>query len=298
VPPKPLPFETLHEGSAIRFLGSVYATARVATAVRRLLPRVLHLYPFIISNDMTKEVGQGSAPCSFGLISKISSHPAVFFSHNKPANSAFSTINQRNEQAAESLERMGGYDWFISLLFYVFRIMLVSVVYPCCFKRCYESISFVQLYRFCLYSVSVSAIRYMSCLLVSLVQSSCFIHCCLYVSVVLLCRFTCCHMFIAVVRYMFCLTIMLHISCFHVLNNHMLHMIIDHMFYIVMDMFDIKISMVNNLLYVIIITLICEIKMTWKLPNILTFPWVFSAVDQQAAMTCMLLATCPCNRSG
>jgi hypothetical protein len=39
------------------------------------------------------------SPCSFGLISRISSHPAVFFSHNKPANSAFSTINQRNEQA-------------------------------------------------------------------------------------------------------------------------------------------------------------------------------------------------------
>jgi hypothetical protein len=29
----------------------------------------------------------------------MSSHPAVFFSHNKPVNSAFSTINQRNEQA-------------------------------------------------------------------------------------------------------------------------------------------------------------------------------------------------------
>jgi hypothetical protein len=28
VPPKPLPFETLHGGSTIRFLGSVYATAR------------------------------------------------------------------------------------------------------------------------------------------------------------------------------------------------------------------------------------------------------------------------------
>jgi hypothetical protein len=42
----------------------------------------------------------------------------------------------------------------------------------------------------------------------------------------------------------------------------MLHMIIDHMFYIVMDMFDIMISMVNNLLYVIIVTLICGIKMT------------------------------------
>jgi hypothetical protein len=56
VPPKPLLLETLHEGSAIRFLGSVYATAQV-TAVHRLLPRVLHLLPFIISYDMMKEVG-------------------------------------------------------------------------------------------------------------------------------------------------------------------------------------------------------------------------------------------------
>jgi hypothetical protein len=37
--------------------------------------------------------------CSFGLISRISSHPAVFFSHNKPANNTFSIINQRNKQA-------------------------------------------------------------------------------------------------------------------------------------------------------------------------------------------------------
>jgi hypothetical protein len=133
VPPKPLPFETLHEGSTIRFLGSVYVTARVVDTIRCLLPRVLRLLPFVISYDMTKEVGQGSG----------------------------------------SSERMGGYDWFISLLFYVFQIMLVSVVYPCCFKRCYESVSFVQLYHFCLYSMSVSAIRYMSYLLVSLVQSSC-----------------------------------------------------------------------------------------------------------------------------
>jgi hypothetical protein len=43
VPPEPLPFETLHEGSAIRFLGSVFATAQ------SLLPA-----------DMTSEVGQGS----------------------------------------------------------------------------------------------------------------------------------------------------------------------------------------------------------------------------------------------
>jgi hypothetical protein len=41
VPPKPVPFKTLHGGSAIRFLGSVYATAQT------------------ISN-MTKEADQGS----------------------------------------------------------------------------------------------------------------------------------------------------------------------------------------------------------------------------------------------
>jgi hypothetical protein len=31
-----------------------------------------------------------SSPCSFELFSQISSHPAVFFSHNKPTNSTFS----------------------------------------------------------------------------------------------------------------------------------------------------------------------------------------------------------------
>jgi hypothetical protein len=30
------------------------------------------------------------SPCSFELISRISNHPTVFFSHNKPANSTFS----------------------------------------------------------------------------------------------------------------------------------------------------------------------------------------------------------------
>jgi hypothetical protein len=39
VPPKPLPFETLHKGLAIRFLGSVYATAQTAAAIHRHLPR-------------------------------------------------------------------------------------------------------------------------------------------------------------------------------------------------------------------------------------------------------------------
>ena len=34
MPPKPLPFETLHEGSTIRFLESVYATAQTSVAIR------------------------------------------------------------------------------------------------------------------------------------------------------------------------------------------------------------------------------------------------------------------------
>jgi hypothetical protein len=50
--------------------------------------------------------GNKMTPCSFGLISRISSHPAMFFSHNKPANSAFSTINQRNEQTGRFLSNV------------------------------------------------------------------------------------------------------------------------------------------------------------------------------------------------
>jgi hypothetical protein len=42
------------------------------------------------------------------------------------------------------------------------------------------------------------------------------------------------------------------------------------MFHIVMDIFDIMISMINHLLYVIIIMLIYRIKMIWKIPIFLT----------------------------
>jgi len=48
--------------------------------------------------------------------------------------------------------------------------------------------------------------------------------------------------------------------CFHVFNNHMLHMLIDHMFHIAMNMFDIIIFIINNLLYVIVIMLIMKLK--------------------------------------
>jgi len=100
----------------------------------------------------------------------------------------------------------------------------------------------------------------MLCLLVSLVQSSHFICCCLYVSVVMFCRFTSCLMFIVVMRYMPCLVVMFHILCFYAFNNNMLHMLIDHMFYIAMDMCDIIFSLINNLLYVIIVMSIYRIK--------------------------------------
>jgi hypothetical protein len=59
----------------------------------------------------------------------------------------------------------------------------------------------------------------------------------------------------------------------------MLHMLIDHMFHIAMNMFDIIISMINNLFYVIIIMLICGTKMTWKLPIYLTLsPFLFTNI--------------------
>jgi hypothetical protein len=54
VPLNPLPFETLHGGSTIRFLGSVYATARTSVVV---FITIKHL---LLPGRMTREVGQGS----------------------------------------------------------------------------------------------------------------------------------------------------------------------------------------------------------------------------------------------
>jgi hypothetical protein len=51
---------------------------------------------------------------------------------------------------------------------------------------------------------------------------------------------------------------------------YMIHMLCVLMIHIVMDMFKITISMVNYLLYVIIIILIYGIKMIRKMPIILT----------------------------
>jgi hypothetical protein len=50
----------------------------------------------------------------------------------------------------------------------------------------------------------------------------------------------------------------------------MIHMLCVLMIHIVMDIFEITVSMVNYLLYVIIIMLIYRIKMIRKMPIILT----------------------------
>jgi hypothetical protein len=50
----------------------------------------------------------------------------------------------------------------------------------------------------------------------------------------------------------------------------MIHMLYVLLIHIGMDQFEIMISMFNYLLYVIIIMLIYEIKIIWKMPIILT----------------------------
>jgi hypothetical protein len=51
---------------------------------------------------------------------------------------------------------------------------------------------------------------------------------------------------------------------------YMIHMLYVLLIHIDMDQFDITISMINYLLYVITIMLIYGIKMIWKMPIILT----------------------------
>jgi len=62
-----------------------------------------------------------------------------------------------------------------------------------------------------------------------------------------------------------------HVFLFVMIHDlQMSHMIYDLACSFIMDIIDIMISMINNSLYVIIMLLIYGIKMTWKLPIILT----------------------------
>jgi hypothetical protein len=137
-------------------------------------------------------------------------------------------------QGSGSSERMGGYDQFISLLFYVLQIIYVSYIHLCCFICSNDFILSVLSYYNMLY------------LFVLILQSCCL---CFYLFI-----FNC--------------SVSLH--AYYIYMIYMLHMLCVLMIHIVMDIFEITISMVNYLIYVIIIKLIYGIKMIWKMPIILT----------------------------
>jgi hypothetical protein len=150
-------------------------------------------------------------------------------------------------QGSRSSERMGGYDQFSSLLFYVLQIIYVSYVHLYCFVCIHKFIQYVLSYHIIAFLMLVHAsnIPYM---FVLILQS-----CCL-----------CCYLFI------FSCSVMMHVPCLYAYYIYMIHMFYVLMFHIVMDIFDIMISMFNHLLYVITIMLIYGIKMTWKIPIFLT----------------------------
>jgi hypothetical protein len=54
---------------------------------------------------------------------------------------------------------------------------------------------------------------------------------------------------------------------------YMIHMFYVLMFHIVMNIFDIMMSMINHILYVITVILIYEIKIIWKMSIILTITY-------------------------
>ena len=129
MPPKPVPFETLHGDRQLGFWGAFTRLPEHPSSKHLLLPGVF------ISYGMTREVGQGSG----------------------------------------SSERMGGYDQFSSLLFYVLQIICVSYVHVYCFIYSHEFIQSVLSYHImaCLMSVHASNMLYP---FVLILQSCCL--CC------------------------------------------------------------------------------------------------------------------------
>jgi hypothetical protein len=126
---------------------------------------------------------------------------------------------------------MGGYDQFISLLFCILQIIYVLYMHLYCFIYSKEFISSVLLPYNVLY------------LFVLILQSCCL---CFYLFI-----FNC--------------SVSLHV--YRIYMIYIIHMLYVLMIHIVMDIFDV---MINYILYVIIIMLIYGIKMTWKMPIILT----------------------------
>ena len=148
--------------------------------------------------------------------------------------------------AGTSESRMGGYDRFISFLFYVLHVSAV-----------HQFVSYVQPCYFIKYLMSVPA-RNMLCVCVFFLQPCCSV--CTFMLVTDM-RCISCHLFLSVI---------IHESSSHAFHLYMFHMIYDLACIFTMDIIDIMITMINNSLYVIIMMLIYGIKMTWKLPIILT----------------------------
>jgi hypothetical protein len=139
-------------------------------------------------------------------------------------------MTRKAGQGSGSSERMGGYDQFIFLLFYVLQIIYVSYIHLCCFICSNDFISSVLSYYNMLY---LSILMLQSCCL-------CF--------------------------YLFIFNCSVSLYAYHI---YMIHMLCVLMIHIGMDIFEITISMVNYILYVIIIMLIYGIKIIWKMPIIL-----------------------------
>jgi hypothetical protein len=149
-------------------------------------------------------------------------------------------------QGSGSSKRMGGYDQFSSLPFYVLQIIYVVHLYY--FVCSHEFIQYVLSYHIMTFMMPVHASN-IPYLFVLILQS-----CCL-----------CCYLFI------FSCSVMMHVPCLYAYYIYMIHMFYVLMFHLVMDIFDIMISMINHLLYVITIMLIYGIKMIWKMSIFLTF---------------------------
>jgi hypothetical protein len=153
---------------------------------------------------------------------------------------ATSDMTRETGQGSGSSERMTGYDQYSSLLFYVLQIIYVVHLY--CFVCSHRFIQTVLSYHIMIFLMSVHTIiiSYLSVLILQL--------CCLYWYLFI---FNC-----SVSLYAYCI--------------YMIHMLYILLIHIDMDQFEITISMINYLLYVIIIILIYGIKMIRKMCIILT----------------------------
>jgi hypothetical protein len=131
---------------------------------------------------------------------------------------------------------MRGYNQFIFLLFCVLQITYVSYIHLCCFICSHVFISSVLSFYNMLY-------------LFVLVLQSCWLSCYLLI-------FSC--------------SVIIHETCLYTYYIYMIHMLYVLLIHIGMDQFEIIIFMVNNLLYIIIIILIYNIKIIRKMFIILT----------------------------